>query len=430
MVLLLAPILAGCLSSNANGPDDSPIAPGGQAVESLWREAVDLGSVARPGAAGTSCTDSAEDGDCGLGEPSIEVDGAGTIYVSAVCCVTVPPPVYVSRDGGITFNDLTTPGGIREDGQGVEGDFAIDGLGRVYFSDIDVAASFQVTVWEADGTFIRHVRWPAPPLVDRDWIRAEGDGIAYYVYNTGGDTNVYKTIDAGETWSPAPLHSTGFGLGNAAIWPGHALCIAGGNDNGLERVDCSLNQGTTWKAETTATPGGGSFPVPTFDEVGNLYVVTNGDGITYSSRTNLENGDADWMRGPSLNFTGTHRMPWAAGGGDGDLVVAWYGSNDTEIGPDSEWFLWTAIVEGANTMQPTVRTMIADPTPVFIGNLGRDLLDFLQVDFGPDGAIHVAYSQQIGPYAEGLDGDEERLRYVRSEPLPELMMDTFWLGPA
>lgn len=395
-----------------------PLQPRKPALE--FRPVVDLGSQAYLTAAGTSCTDSLDDGDCGLGEPSVEVDGAGTIYITGVCCVGNAPPLLVSRDGGKTFTDL--PGDDIRELLGVEMDLAVDEVGNFYAADIEVAATFQVTVWDADGNYLHHMKWPAPPLVDRDWIRAEGDGQLYYAYNTGGDTNVYTSTDGGATWSPTAVHSTGYGLGNLAIWPGHEVCVVGGSLDGKRLADCTKDQGATWRQEATSALAGGSFPVPVYDEAGNFYVASGAnERISYGARV-----DGVWQESVYISPEGIHRMPWIAAGKDGAVAMAWYGTLEQNITASTEWYVFAAATKNAYAAEPHWDWVKADPSPVFVGALGRELLDFLQIDLGPDGALHIAYSDAY-PSA-GPDGNEEQLRYVRSEPSP-LRMGSFFFGP-
>lgn len=191
-------------------------------------------------------------------------------------------------------------------------------------------------------------------------------------------------------------------------------------------VDCSTDGGDTWNVEETPVPPsnvGTPMESPVFDEAGNLYLASGHDGnISYASRT------ADgWGALHSINPEGHHRMPWIAAGRDGALGAAWYGTLDETIGPDTEWYVFAAASRNAADDEPQWDWVIADPEPVFIGELGRDLLDFLQIDMGPDGALHIAYSKQRP--GQGPDGNEEQLHYVRSEPSP-LAMDDFWYGPA
>lgn len=390
-----------------------------------FRPPVDLGSRSYAVAFGTSCiTDDAlgdRDGDCGLGEPSVEVDGRGAIYVSGVCCIGNPPPVYVSRDDGETFKELTTPTGIRER-FGIEGDFAVDARGVVYFSDIELAATFQVTAWDADGGFLRHTKWPAPPLVDRDWIRAEGNGHLYYVYNTGGSTNVYASQDGGATWSPRPVFTAPYGLGNAVRGTRTGeLWLLGGSLEGKRRADYTLDGGAIWKSEKTSAPLGGGFPTGAFDEAGNLYVTGAPQDRIYVSR---RASDGTWsdpvMVTPDF---GHHRMPWIAAGGAAKVAVAWYGTLEEKT--DAKWFVFVAVSLDADAPNPHWQVAIADPEPVLVGTLGRQLLDFLQVEIGPDGAVHVAYSK-LRPTEQN---NEEKLHYVHSEPTLPLAPSVYLNGP-
>ncbi len=424
--MLIAVTLAGC--ADVDAPVDDVVEPVEPVLQLVLRDAVDLGSKAGPmdlgvGGFGTSCQDSLDDGDCGLGEPSVEVDGAGTIYVTGVCCLTTAPPIYVSRDGGETFQSLDTPG-IRE-AFGIEGDFAIDQEGRVYFADIEFAGTFQVTVWDKDGNYLRHTKWPAPPLVDRDWIRAEGDGTAYYVYNTGSATRIYKSSDAGATWSPDAIYVAPYALGNVAIDPGVELCVFGGNSGGMRTIQCSQDGGDIWNEDTASLPrGDDAYPVGSYDEAGTLWL---GEMVDRQLQVAGRSADGFWSEPFNVTDFGHHRMPWIAAGASDTIAAAWYGTNDTEIGPDTQWHVWTALVTNASSDDRHIEIAIADPEPVFIGQLGRDLLDFLQVDVGPDGAIHIAYSKLVG--TPGPDGNEEQLTYVRTEAIPALAMDEFWLGP-
>lgn len=412
VLLLVLLTTSGCFS-NGNGSDgrgaDDDALQAADSVNLAFRPFVDLGSKARPGAVGTNCQDSVADGDCGLGEPSVEVDSAGTIYVSGVCCLTVPPPVYVSRDGGVTFQDLATTTMVREQ-FGIEGDFALDGEGRIYFADIEFAASFQMTVWEADGTFLHHTKWPAQPIVDRDWVRAEGDGRVYYVYNTGTATNVYVSTDTGRTWTPRPTFTAEYGLGNAI--KGNALgelWLIGGSAGGNRVVDFTLDAGLTWQHEETTVPAGGNFPVGAFDEAGTLFAAGVDDDRVFVARRDV---DGTWNEAVQVSPTGNHRMPWfATGTKAASAALCWYGTPDAEITDTSQWFVHAAASVG-NGDNGTWNVTIADTEPVFVGALGRHLLDFFQCEVGPDGAMHIAYSKLRA--SEG--GPEEQLQYVRSEP--------------
>lgn len=385
-----------------------------------FNEAVDLGSQTYPLAVGTACMEPEDqpNQDCGLGEPTIEVDADGTIYLSGVCCIGSAPPVLVSRDDGETFQTLETPG-VRE-AFGIEGDFAIDDDGVIYFVDIELAATFQITAWDKDGEFLHHTKWPAPPLVDRPWLRADGSGGLYYVYNTGSSTNVYTSDDGGRIWSPTAVHELPYALGNA---------VSGNADGelwvlGSGRADYTKDGGESWETEDTPVPSGGAQSVSAgfFDEAGNLFVTEDdGDEITVTKR----DSNGTWQEPVVVSPPeGHHRFSWIAAGAEGTAAVAWYGTLDEDITQDSEWFLFVAASVDAHRDDAHWAVSIADPEPVLHGDLQRQLLDFLQVEIGPDDAVHVGYSK-LRPG----EGTEEQLHYVQSNRmLPLSAMDYPW-GP-
>ncbi|HEX2022204.1 MAG TPA: hypothetical protein VHH36_05785, partial [Candidatus Thermoplasmatota archaeon] len=153
---------------------------------------------------------------CGLSEPVVEVAGDGSIYVSSTCCIGAAPPVWVSRDGGATWTALETPG-VRE-ATGIEGDFAVDDAGNVYFTDILIGAMW-ITVWNKDGEWLHTTPIPFEPLVDRPWVRAGAEGVVYFLYNTGTSTNFHVSTDAGRTFSPVPTKKFDVALGTLGQGP-------------------------------------------------------------------------------------------------------------------------------------------------------------------------------------------------------------------
>jgi hypothetical protein len=74
---------------------------------------------------------------------------------------------------------------------------------------------------------------------------------------------------------------------------------------------------------------------------------------------------------------------------------------------------------------PHWQLAIADAEPVSVGEIGRKLLDFQQVEIGPDGAVHIAYSK-LRPTA---DNDEEVLQYVHSDGFLPLASTQYLNGP-
>jgi hypothetical protein len=122
------------------------------------------------------------------------------------------------------------------------------------------------------------------------------------------------------------------------------------------------------------------------------------------------------------NF-GHHQDAWISAGGPGKVAISWYGTLDDDR--ESNWYLFAAASLNADQPNPTWQIAIADPEPVSVGEIGRKLLDFQQIEVGPDGALHIAYSK-LRPSA---DNGEEVLHYVHSEPTLPLAASKYLIGP-
>lgn len=350
---------------------------------------------------------------CGLSEAVVEVAGDGTLYASGTCCVGKAPPVWASRDGGASWEELTTPG-VRE-AIGIEGDFAVDDAGNLYFTDILLGAMW-MTSWDKDGAWRHSTPVPLKPLVDRPWVRAGADDVVYYLYNTGFSTEFHVSTDGGRTFPPVALHSFPAPLGTLGQGPerDHLWVVAGG------MLYESTDGGASWSdGEDVPVPedakddeSGWNFHVPVVDEAGRVLVGADvGSSETgYRVYAAVRETDGTWTTTVVSPPGGTHFMPWPAAGRDGGFVLAWYGTDDAAAGPDdvpadAAWFVFLASSADAGRSWQSVR---ADPAPVLQGPMNRRLLDFLQVDVGPDGAAHVVYSRNV-------DGtNAERMLYART----------------
>ena len=350
---------------------------------------------------------------CGLSEPVVEVAGDGTIYASSTCCVGKAPPVWASRDGGATWKELTTPG-VRE-ATGIEGDFAVDDAGNVYFTDILLGAMW-LTSWDKDGAWRHTVPVPLAPLVDRPWVRAGAEDVVYFLYNTGRSTELHVSTDGGQTFPPVPLHSFPAPLGTLGQGPerDHLWVVARGV------LYESTDGGATWSdGEDVPMPedakdgeSGWNFHVPVVDESGRVLVGADVGSADTGYRVYAALRETDGTGSTTLVSPagGTHYMPWPAAGKDGGFVLAWYGTDDAAADPndvpaEAEWYAFLASSRDAGRTWQVVR---ADPEPVALGPMDRRLLDFLQVDLAPDGAAHLVY-------ANNLDGSRaERTLYVRT----------------
>lgn len=370
---------------------------------------------------------------CGLSEPVVEVAGDGAIYASATCCIGPSPPVWVSRDGGAHFQRLTTPG-VRE-AAGIEGDFAIDDAGSVYFTDILAGAGW-FTSWDKAGAWRSTQPVPLAPLVDRPWVRAGAADTAYFLYNTGSASSFLRSTDGGRTWG-LPLHDFPTNLGTLGQGPerNHLWVVAG------MTLYESKDGGSTWSAgenvpkppmaeknESSSTP----FHVPVVDETGRVLVSYDwgspAKGYTVWGAIRETNGS--WSLGSISPIGATHVMPWPAAGKDGGFVVAWYGadngSKDGLRGPDNltddaPWYIFLAATHDAGASWQTAR---ADAKPILMGPMKRKLLDFVQVDIMPDGGAALVYAQ-----ARAGRQTPEHTEFVRTTAGLGLAPATFPNGP-
>ncbi|MBW3582262.1 MAG: hypothetical protein KY455_04090 [Euryarchaeota archaeon] len=331
---------------------------------------------------GTTCLEK-DDGDmgCGLDEPSIEVDGRGWIYYTAVCCFFVSSPVWVSKDGGATFEPLEHP---MKDVYGNEGDLAIDDEGNLYYMDIDLA-TFGIARWNAELEPQYSYRRPGEPLVDRPWIRAGEGGVVHAIYNTGVDTVYYRSTDHALTFSAAP--EARFGSALARAYSDVQRGIVGMVNAGdyMESTDA----GVTW-GERTDVPRC-SADTASVDEAGNVWYQGKGCVIGRLA-------DGNWTK-PMLLAPGiTKSFTWMGAGAEGAVATAYYGqieepSHAEALGIETNgWYLFVSWSNDAHSETPHWAHMLVDPDPLGFDDLGRRLGDFFQTVIGPDGAIHIAYS--------------------------------------
>jgi hypothetical protein len=228
------PLLSGCLDGGEpRDGDGGDVAPA--AVPLGFLPPVDL--VCPSDGAQYTLLDTAF-GDCGkFGEPVLEVAGDGTVWASATCCVGRSPPIWVSRDGGESFQLLPFADrtGLVRDSFGIEGDFAIDDAGNAYFFDISAATTW-FSKYRADGTHVHTKADVFPPVVDRPWVRAGRADEVWVFYNTAQATNLFHSTDGGLTWTVLPV---GFDCALMTIGQGldrDHLFVAGCSDDPQLRV--------------------------------------------------------------------------------------------------------------------------------------------------------------------------------------------------
>ncbi|HJP66181.1 MAG TPA: hypothetical protein VKA30_07755 [Actinomycetota bacterium] len=374
------------------------------------------------------------------GEPGLEVDPWGTIYVAGVCCVVAASPVWVSRDDGRTFRELATPAHLREWTIGAEGDLEVDDAGRVFFADTTVP-TINVTRWSAQG---RDWDFTLPaigvlPVDDRPWL-AWTPQYLYLFINHDAFISVYRSSDGGLLWEPmGPLNWRG---GVGGFFPGHiaadrksgAVWVAGAVPKsqvppGRAETELgsavSTNFGESYTEAVVYAPRDGEALSPQF--TGILTVDDAGYGYTtWSTWTRhggcsvffavSKNHGRSWSRPVRVSSgPGCATFPWIDATSRGRLAVAYYQTptmkqNPIEpppVGPpdnpafqdnvpdDAPWNLRVAYVTGADTRHPQVRdAQVPFDTPLFVGPLDREPWDYLGVDLGRDGVIRVVFTEK------------------------------------
>jgi hypothetical protein len=406
----LVPVLAGCLDGGkGTGAEPTDLTPA--ALPLSFLPPVDLVCPTE----GTAAVLNAAFGDCGkFGEPVIEVAGDGAVWASATCCVGRSPPIWVSRDGGASFGLLPfadRTGAVR-DGFGVEGDFAIDDAGNVYFFDISAATTW-FTKYQADGTHVFTKADVFPPLVDRPWVRAGVADEVWVFYNTGIATNLYHSTNGGLTWT---FLAVGFDCGLMTFGQGPVrdrLFVAGcagdpalwiSEDGGTTfgaRIDLPVPDYGIAPEDLPNGTGTDSFMPPVSDEAGNVYVpftyALDRDGARFGVFVDIVHPDGRIV-GPVLvsGDLATNAMPWSAAGAPGRMAFAWYATNATrDKMSEATWTLQVAATDNGDAEAPAFTVVQPDPEPVLQDQaLGRSLGDFLETDIGPDGRLYTIYARR------------------------------------
>jgi len=402
------------------------------------------------------------------GEPSIQVDDKGGIYIAGTCCVGAAAPVWYSSNGK-KFTELETPGHVREWGLGAEGDIAVDHEGRMFFIDTYIPG-LMFTRWSGWGKkwdFTTPATGTVPGFDDRPWITFSEDALYLYV-NHVSHTAVYRSTDGGLTWDGGNLLSWRGKVTGQPFFPAHlaanektgTVWIAGLNEeNGKTVLGSTVGDyeggAPVFKEAVVSEPQrrGGFSPIFTgataVDAAGNGYTTwstydDDGCDVYYAASTN--NGKS-WRDPVKVNTGGgCATFPWITAGDNGKIALAWYetpydkdqGATDTffqalsagrtlyggikvpffnyqdNLPKDAPWFLHSAAVANATSNKPQVlETRVDTETPVLAGPMGRELWDFLQLDIGPDGRIHIAFVKKF------KDGAPQTW-YVRSTAGPRL----------
>lgn len=290
---------------------------------------------------------------------------------------------------------------------------------------------------------------------DRQWLAADAaDPMrAWLVFNSGrrgvtgevgiGPMVVSRTTDGGQTWAQVGQ------LPESHCIPGpiaHAetddtLYVGGCSDDG-PAVAVSTDGGVRWNwiliAERSGEPvygicyACGIFTSIDVDDAGTVYAVWADPSINETLdiwMAHSTDQGVTWSGPGRVNHVeGTHVLPFVAAGDDGHVAVAWYGtrSKGDPNGIAATWYVHTAVTTDARAEDPSFTETVAWETPVkedgpvCISGTGcssedRNLGDLLEVAFGPDGSVHVAFTDGR---AGGAWNDESVVMYASGRLTP------------
>jgi hypothetical protein len=190
------------------------------------------------------------------------------------------------------------------------------------------------------------------------------------------------------------------------------------------RMATSLDGGASWRTSTVLRgPAGRSyaalFPAAAVDRSGNVFVAV-------SDRTDvlvLHSSDrgATWSPPVKVNRQpGAAILPWIAAGGDGGVVVTWFGASTPDPAASAgRWKVYAAESLDGLAPSPSYRTLAVSDHVVHTGPIcggpvgdrgpcqgeGRNLGDYFQVAVDPEGFADVAWSDDSA-------GSPSRIHYA------------------
>ncbi len=351
-------------------------------------------------------------------EPALEVGPDGTVYVSKHLSQQASR-VWKSRDGGTTFEDVSprpVAGQDRQAGVSGDGELAVDAANNVYYSDLYVASATLYASRDAGSTWTANPAASPVPGIDRQWIDAFGDGKLYLSGNQlpGGAWTSYSE-DHGRTFVPgSPATAEGDALFEdrpIVDKSNGVLYVPLGSARGGEFVGITQDHARTW----TLRP----FPVVTEglsmtwlsrDVNGTLYGATlEGEG-NYSVNLRYSTDDAlTWSTPVALPaHGGSKAFLWSRANETGHVAIAWFGTNATGApgAADGQWDLWVLDVHSADSPVPNATLARVNTRPVKPAGVictqgalcsgDRELGDFFEMEFGPDGVLHFAWAEFRG----------------------------------
>jgi hypothetical protein len=394
------------------------------------------------------------------GEPSIEIHPDGTYMYGAHAGTThfyspnANDPTssafvenyrgqvyyWVSDDRGQTWDFVDRsepPSGIPNSGFS-DPDFAIDGAGNVYVSEINLA-NVAMSKSEDAGHSYQLQNVAAMTVTDRQWTAAGPENVVYMVGNAssggtfptdpvGNDGHlIYRSTDGGVTFSSAVQDDGGLGdmkfdLRSGTLYEPHfeegVLQIAAFPNALDDDVEKALTPKVYKVAEGASLLS--HWPAIDVDSRGHVYMVwdesgqgSRAAGIWYSHSGNR---GRTWSIPVRVDQDArTDIWPWIAVGRPGRVAIGWFGNNSSLPDQNAElaneeqgWSLYIAqSLTGTGCKGSTTagfRITQATNAPFHVGTVcqggticqaqvvDRRLGDYFTIDVDKQGAVVAGYS--------------------------------------
>lgn len=412
--------------------------------------------------------------DSNFGEPSIDLDHAGNIYVTAPGGAGVQ--MWRSFDGGLTFDhkEIASDGG----GGDSEVEFTLTDVG--YTADLRITDS---AVSRSTDRFETFTQQGVGIEQDRQWLAHLCDRqvfLGYHDFVLEAEM-INRSDDGGVTWDTVPTFisppGTAPGKQDAEVASNQgvntfsgpvvvdqktgdvyitfAISSAAGNvltgippfgDPEQIVVGVSHDNGRTFHLHLVKRGGVGAiageiFPWITIDKAGSLYVSwagrdTEAQPLNVFLAYSTDHGD-NWSAPYRVNqdIGNAHIYTTISAGDEGVVDVAWYSATTADPSrADNDWHVDFAQIRNANTAKPTIKQSRPYPGSIHHGDVclvgilcvaggDRSLLDFFQIQVGPDGRAHIAFANNASP-----DG-QQRIWYagqIGGKSAGNGLQDTNW----
>lgn len=249
------------------------------------------------------------------------------------------------------------------------------------------------------------------PADDRQWIEFYGKSDVYLAYRTLDPAVclIQHSKDGGLTWGPARTAGQIGQIGGISIdQRDGTVYVAGGN--GVVAVgvpDPTTGEPLTYTVRNVASDPNGVahiFFIVKCAPDGTLYAAYSNDSDIFLE-SSTDKGQT-WSLPVKVNSSGTkvNVLPaLACGPSSGSVGVAWYGTTNSANNDAANWNVFYAFSPNATSYLPTFNQVQVSDHVIHASNISenglsvsgganRNLLDYFQISFDPQGAAVIDFT--------------------------------------